>query len=460
MLSAVVVALAVLGMAGTLITLNAASKRAPHSSENAAKAQSIAEAGISDKLSQMLGGNYASLGTSLRPIAFGGGSYWVAVEDQGEEHQLVRLVSRARCDQETHTIRALVRAFVETPLRDAVFAGNSSGDPTYVLELGGSGERADRIRGDVYCGNDVSLSEGATVDGTVRARGRIRGAAGSTAVSRQMKDLDSVRGGSGGALEIERVFAAAVPLESPIGGTAAELPKGFAAHILRKNPSDRARWTAATPCDDYFLEDPYEMPRAGAAAEPSKATRIALAAGPDARGRSASLPVFLVQGDLWIFNLNTSSFRMVGPNEGRFALTIVVEGNIHVAANLTCGRPGEDGLALIALRDPARSDTGNILLGDPNGSSLSEVDAFLLAENDIRVPGTGTRGSRALSVRGCLAAGNQIRLAPPLAADRWRLCVDHDDRFLSGQLTLPGLSAQIGRATTFTVLSWKQDGGS
>ena len=31
-----------------------------------------------------------------------------------------------------------------------------------------------------------------------------------------------------------------------------------AAHIFRKNPSDRATDTVGTPKDDYFLEDPYE----------------------------------------------------------------------------------------------------------------------------------------------------------------------------------------------------------
>lgn len=40
----------------------------------------------------------------------------------------------------------------------AIYAGNSSSDPNYILDLGGATPRQDLVNGDVYCGNDIAVS--------------------------------------------------------------------------------------------------------------------------------------------------------------------------------------------------------------------------------------------------------------------------------------------------------------
>src|SRR5262249_61748487 len=114
----------------------------------------------------------------------------VAVEPLDPSHALFRLTARARSDGSrksegaSRTIQTVVRSFADTVVRDALFAGDSSGDGDYVLALGGIGQRADHVRGDVYSGNAISVTGDAWVDGALRARGRITGVRGSEGASR------------------------------------------------------------------------------------------------------------------------------------------------------------------------------------------------------------------------------------------------------------------------------------
>src|SRR5262249_33022603 len=147
-----------------------------------------------------------------------------------------------------------------------------------------------------------------------------------------------------------------------------------AAHVFRKNPSDRMRWTDPTAGDDYFLEDPYEPVEPDPESDGSSATKLWLSSS-EARGTAdAGGAAFTIEGDLWVFNANTNSFRLGGPPESPCVLVVVVRGNIHIADNLYCRRGDQDGIVLIALKDPGRQGSGNIILGDPDDGTLREVD--------------------------------------------------------------------------------------
>jgi hypothetical protein len=462
--STLLVLVALLGIGGTL-ALGTASRRGSRSGEAVARAEFLAQAGISDKLSQLMAGNYVDLGSSRDPIPSPGGNCWVAVETLDASHELFRLTARARSERTgrtegaSRTIQTVVRSFADTVVHDALFAGDSSGEDDYVLALGGIGERADRVRGDVYSGNAISVTGDAAVDGVLRARGRIAGARGSEATSRSIGDFARLRAAAARYVDVGQSFAGAALRDNPLGGTAGELPKESPAHLFRKNPSDRAVWTAATAGDDYFLEDPYEPVERDVGSDGSDATRVYLSP-PEGGGASAEAgSAFTIDGDLWVFNRNTNSFRLSGPREFPRVLVVAVRGNIHVADNLYFQPRDQDGIVLIALKDPARSDSGNIVLGDPEEGTLREIDAFLLAEGDILGCSLGLEGSRRLAIRGSLAAGNQVKFGPAGSGSHVQLAIEHDERLLTGRLVLPGLPAGIRRATAFTVLSWKDGEG-
>lgn len=459
LLSTLLVLVALLGIAGTL-ALGTASRRSSPAGEADVKAQFLAQTGISDKLSQLMAGNFADLGSSRAPIPFSGGTCWVAVESLDASREVFRLTARSRSDRigrsegASRTIQTVVRSFADTVVRDALFAGDSSGDGDYVLALGGIGERADYIRGDVYSGGSISVSGDASVDGVLRARGRIAGVRGSGAISRSVRDFDWLRAAAAKYPDVGPLFAGAPVRENPLGGLAGELPRESPAHVFRKNPTDRTRWTDRTPGDDYFLEDPYEPVEVDREPDGSNATKIALAGSETAAGTA-----FTIEGDLWILNANTNSFRLGGPPDRPHVLVVVVRGNIHIAGNLYCRRTDQDGVVLIALKDPGRSDSGDILLGDRGDDALREIDAFLLAEGDVLGGGLGLEEPRRISIRGCVAAGDRVELGRAGAEERVQLSIEHDDRLWSGRLVLPGLPAGIRRLTAFTVLSWKDSEG-
>jgi hypothetical protein len=389
----------------------------------------------------------------------------VAVESLDSSHELFRLTARSRSESlgssegASRTIQTVVRSFADTVVGDALFAGDSSGEGEYVLALGGIGECADHVRGDVYSGNAISVTGDASVSGVVRARGRITGVHGSEATSRSIRDFARLRAAAARYIDVGQAFAGAAVRENRLGGKAGELPKGSPAHVFRKNPSDRTRWTESTAGDDYFLEDPYESVEPDRESDGSNATKVSLSAPEAHGGAGPEGTAFAIEGDLWVFNTNTNSFRLDGPPESPRVLVVVVRGNIHIADNLYCRRSDEEGIVLIALKEPGRPDSGNILLGDPDDGTLREVDAFLLAEGDVLGCNLGVQGSRRITIRGSLAAGDQVKLAPPGAKERAQLSIEHDDRLLTGRLVLPGLPAGIRRPTAFTVLSWKDNEG-
>ena len=46
---------------------------------------------------------------------------------------------------------------------NAIFAGNSSGDPSYTMNFGGTGTSADLVQGDIYIGGKISVGGAAAL---------------------------------------------------------------------------------------------------------------------------------------------------------------------------------------------------------------------------------------------------------------------------------------------------------
>ncbi|HEV8112390.1 MAG TPA: hypothetical protein VGR31_06410 [Planctomycetota bacterium] len=449
-LATVLAILVLLGVVGTVITMGPRSMRARGTSEGSLKAQAVAEAGINDGLSRVLAGHFAGLGSESNPIECEGGSYWVTVEKFDVANRSYRLTARATYASDARTIEAVVRPTVDLAYQTAVFAGNSSMDPRYTLELGGRGSDADVVEGDVYSGNDVAVTGDARVRGAIRARGRVNGSANGRLKSQSVASFAGRHYGTGADCDVEHLFAAATCEESPAGGRAWQLPRESPAHMFRKNPSDREAETRATEGDDYFLEDPYEAVRLDANGDGADACRLTFA------GAGANHRVFRIHGDLWILNTRTNSFRFQSPENDPTSITIVVQGDIHIADNLYYADPQRDGVALIALCDAGRKSSGNILLGDPSDSTLTEVDAFLYAENDVRSVAVDARAPRRTTVRGSLSAGNHVDLGCSEPERHVALALHFDERLVAGRLTLPWVSSQVRRATAFSVLSWRE----
>jgi hypothetical protein len=456
LLATLVLFAVVVGMAGLVMAFGLAAKRPHRLPKECLEAENLAEAGVSEKISQMLAGDLDDLGDRDHPVASPGGGYWVHIDTVDPAERIYRLTSRGASAKGSVAVEAIVRPSVAAVYRNAVFAGNSSGDPDYVLSFSGGGSRGDRIEGDVYCGRHVAVSGGASVQGHMRARGHITGERGQEGACEPGFDFAGMHYESDNDYDLARLFTAATYESNALGGTAWQMPERNPAHIFRKNPTDRAPYTDATPGDDYFLEDPYETVHVDPESDGSDATGLSLSAPGDDPGSHGNRRVFYVEGNLWIFNLRTNSFKFRQAALGSNALTIAVRGNIYIGDNLFYSDGSQDGLALIALEDPAHPDSGNIYLGDPADGTLKSIEAYLYAENDFRDNDLDAPGSRDVTITGSLIAGDQVLVHRDFDSGHSRLTVNYDDRILTGRIDLPGIPAQGGRIAAYTVLSWRQ----
>ena len=380
MLLAVIAITVLAGMCGAVMTLGLASQREQRSSEEVLKAQYMAEAGISNTIANMVAGSMGDVGSQNTPVTYSSGRYWVRVEEIDPVNLLYRLTSHGSYQHSANGIEVVVKPVTTEVYQNVIFAGNSSGDPNYTLEFDGSGAFRDRINGDVYSGGNVSVSQDAQMNGDIRAEGTITGAPGSSGISQPIPDFAAMDYATTCDFNVSQMFATATYQANALGGSAWQMPNDSAVHIFRKNPSDRDVITNATPGDDYFLEDPYEDVHPDTNQNGSDATKLTLSGVGNNPGPYGNHKVYYVEGNLWVHNLLTNSFKFFGPQNDPSAFTIVVKGNIYIADNIFYLNQNKDGLALVALKDPDVPDSGNIVLGDPLYGTIREVDAFLYAE--------------------------------------------------------------------------------
>ncbi|MEQ1894952.1 MAG: hypothetical protein ABL998_20615 [Planctomycetota bacterium] len=454
-------------LAGVLISVSYRHKGEIRGSVSANRALLAAQAGANEVLAEFTGVEFA-LGSAEEPRDCAGAAWWAEVEDAGDGNFVVR--SHGLFDRTERVLEVELQQLEGGPFFHGVFAGNSSGDPAYVLKLNGTGGQKDEIDGSVYSGGDLLVAEDAEVTGTLQASGTVTGgdldqqAAGKR---EPIPDLAGMHYEATAGVKVADEFTAATYLADDLGGSAWQLPEESPAHIFRKNPSDRLDGTSATAKDDYYLEDPYEPIRLDSGWDGSDATQLSLSGTEGAPGPSSNHQVFFVDGNLWLHNKHTYSFQFGSGGAGGLGVTFVVKGNIYFADNLFYDDDNRDGVAFIALKDKDVADSGNIYFGDPTYGTLREMHAFMYAENNFYDTNLNTDSSSTVELVGNMTAGNQVLIQRDYTKTTRRgtttthtkLKIEFDERIANGDIALPGIPG-IGASGEggLTIVSWREVG--
>jgi hypothetical protein len=453
------------GMSMGILALTSASQREMRGATESLRAQFAAEAGVanafqelalatSDEAQAVQGQegvqlDAGQLGCAGAPRSMEQSSYWSTVVDGGGG--LFTITSTGESGSVRRSVEVVVQQAGDVLFDHALFAGNSSGDPNYVMKFGGTGGQADEVEGDVYSGGDVEINGDATVDGSVRASGTILPGGGTEGVSQPVPDFAAMDYASTADYDVAALFAAGASSHSNgAGGTALQMPSTSPVHIFRENPSDRVSDTSGTVKDDYFLEDPYETVRVDAGMDGSDAYQVSLSPGGENK-------VYYIDGNLWIHNKKTYSFQLASLAGGDGTrITIVVRGNIYISDNLFYTDPEQDGVVLIALKDEAVEDSGNIYFGDPTFGTLEHMEAFMYAENNFYDNNLDAAGSADVTVVGNMTAGNEVLINRDYGDQHSKLTVRFDDRISTGVLEMPGLPGQDQGVGALQIVSWRE----
>lgn len=447
LLAAIVIALLLAGFAASTVSVVQSVNREAQQARDDLQRTYIAQSAASFAEIDLVAGGTGELGSEDAPIPLGSGSYWTTAEENPD-----RSITLTCYGAYHDGVQAIAATFLSAPtlFDNAIFAGNSSGDPDYVLEFGGSGGSADEVTGDVYSGGDVAFAGDATIDGMPRAAGSISGAKGEEGKTQIIPDLEAMKYDEIADVDVAKEFGSASYKSNSAGGSAWELGESNPAHIFRKNPSDRSTETGSTKGDDYFLEDPYEKVSGDSKSDGSDPYVVSLSGAPSKSGTDGNGLIYYIDGNLWIHNRNTFSFEFA--SSGDLAITIVVRGNIYISDNIYYDDPKADGLALIAMANPDVADSGNIYFGDPVFGTLEHMSAYMYAENNFYDTNLSATGSAKVSVDGMMSAGNQVAIERDFLGVHSKLTVNFDDRVASGALALPGLPESAGTEVTF--LAW------
>ncbi len=395
----------------------------------------------------------ANLGDAANPLPFGGGSYWATVTDNPDGTFTV--VSSGNAGTEDSAVEAVLGPVGGGVFDNAVFAGNSSGDPAYALEFGGLALQADYVQGDVYSGNDVDVTGNATIDGIVRASGNVNGTSGEEGVTLPIPDLASMNYASTADFKVANLFAGASYKSNAAGGFAWQVPESNPAHIFRRNPSDRTAQTSSTTKNDYFIEDPYETVTSGTM--PSNAYKVTLSGISGEPGVSSNQKVFYIDGNLWLNNKKTYSFVLDHSEPSGVQVTFVVSGNVYLSDNFYYENSETDGVAFIAMKDSNVPDSGNIYFGDPIFGTLKALNAFMYAENNFYDNNLDETGSTVVALYGNMSAGNQVLIERDFGPIHTKLSVDFDERLSAGIIEMPGIPANAGVGPdSYDVVHWRR----
>lgn len=452
LLISLIAIVAMSGIAGAILASSLASKQELGGSVAHTRALYAAEAGVSAALAQISAGAGVDLGDENNPIAFADGAYWgTAVNNDG--------VWTITCVGASNGERRAVQAIIEAPsggvFSNAVFAGNSSNSGTYDMRFGGNGAQGDVIVGDVYSGRSVTFAQNATIDGVPRALLSVSTGASSilpdasgharTSESGDSQPIPNIAGmnyATTADIDVAALFSTASYGRSSQGGKAWKLPASNPAHIFVRHPDDRTALWSATPKDDYFLEDPTQSMHTDDHMDGSDPDVVQLTQqGTDANPgpNDGNNKVYYIDGNLWVHNLSTFSFQLRHAGSTGVRITIVVRGNIYISDNIYYRDTETDGLALIAIKDPAHATTGNIYFGDPTFGTLEAMHAFMYAENNFHDTNLSASGSARVALYGNMTAGNQVAIDRDQDGQHSRLSVYFDDRISNAELNLPGL---------------------
>jgi hypothetical protein len=454
LLLAIVVSVVLAGLAGGMLAITGSFHRENVASSDGSRALYVAEAGLSEGIAMVqsdavqLNDPPAAFGAAGASVPFGGGGYWGSIVPDPAA-SIFTVSAFAEVAGQTRGVEAVLGQDQQSVYDSALFAGNTSGDPLYDMEFGGTGAQADEINGNIYSGGNVAITGGATINGSIKASGSISGGSG-TSGTLPVPDIPGMNYASNNDFDVAALFAGATyKSSSSLGGSAWQLPKTNPAHIFRKNPSDRAANTSTTPKHDYFLEDPYDAVNTSSTVNVSNATKVSLWSG-------GSDKVYYIDGNLWIHNTKIYSFALTNPAGGAAKVTFVVKGNIYFSDNILYKDPAQDGIAFIAMKDGAVPDSGNIYFGDPTFGTLEQMDAFMYAENNFYDNNLSASGSAKVTVNGNMTAGNQVLIDRDVGSQHSKLTVNFDDRISTGAITLPGLPGTPGGGATWSVVCWRE----
>ena len=449
LLAAVFAAVVLAGLGGSLLSVVHSVNVAQHESQDQLQRLYLAEAAARFAEIDLAAGGTGNLGSANAPIAYGNGSYWTQALPQADNTIRVLCFGAYR-----GTMRALEATFLASidVFDNAVFAGNRSEDPNYAMKFGGKAGQADLVNGDVFSGGDIDFVDDAAIVGVPRAAGEVNGKTGEEGIKQPLPDLAAMHYDTTSDVMVAAEFTAHQTYQSNgAGGKAYQVPEDNPAHIFRRNPSDRAVFTAATTKDDYFLEDPYEPLRTDSKQDGSDPYVVTLSGAAGNPGADGNRKVYFIDGNLWIHNNSSFSFRLEAADA--LAVTIVVRGNIYISDNLFYGDDEKDALALIAMSDSSIADSGNIYFGDPAFGTLEQMDSYMYAENNFHDNNLSATGSADVVLNGIMSAGNHVSINRDFGTQHSRLTVNFDERVSVGSVSLPGLPSSSSSELTF--LAWR-----
>ena len=454
LLIAIIAVIVLAGMTTAMLTISTANQRESRSAVDRMRALYIAESGLSRGLAALeADAPQAVFGAPGAPVAFSGGGFWGSSVDNGDGTWTI--TSFGTADGLTRGIEAVIVGQEHPIYSNALFAGNSSEDPLYSLDLGGCGAEADLVDGPVYSGNDIDVVCDADITGKVRANGTITGMAGTEGLSQPIPDIPGMNYELNHDFDVATMFGAAALGTIDGGGTAYQLPEDSPAHIFRKNPDDRSSDTSATTKDDYFIEDPYEPFREDNNQNGTDAYHVTISGNGGEHGPNGNEKVYYIDGNLWLHNKGSYSFKLY--TNGEFSrITFVVKGNIYFSDNLFYQNKMKDAVAFIAMEDDAVPDSGNIYFGDPVFGTLEHMDAFMYAENNFYDNNLDAQGSKEVEVFGNMTAGNQVLINRDFEDHHSKLTVEWDQRILNSNIELPGLPTAWKGQTSWSVGSWRE----
>ena len=468
LLFVVIMLVALVGISGAMLAVSGSAKQELASSIESTRALYAAEAGVSHVLAQLTAHAAPGLGTANTPTKFGNGHYWGSAQLNPDGSWDV--LSIGHCMGAKRAVQVTLNVSAGGIYQDAIFSGNSSGDPAYTLKFGGLGVQADAVTGNLYSGGNITFNGTSTDNGTPTAFGTVTTLPGSiiadggltpaTPVEGQREPLPDIAGmnyATNNDIDVAAAFASAAFGSAPAGGDAWQLPPSEPAHIFRLNPSDRTSMWSATAKNDYFLEDPSAAMQTDASSDGTDCYKAALtdpAVYPGAV--DGNHKVYFIDGNLWINNLSTMSFMLTTTESTGVQVTFVVKGNIYIGDNLYQQDKIKDGIALIAMKDSAVADSGNVYFGDPVYGTLQYMAAFMYAENDFFDNNLDAAGSAIVTLNGNMTAGNQVNINRDFGTQHSKLTVNYDNRIASGALTMPGLPKSSGTTKGWKVSIWRE----
>ena len=454
LLIAVIAVIVLAGMTTAMLTVSTANHRENRAAVDRVQALYIAEAGLSRGIAFLeAGAPQAVFGAQGAPVPFADGGFWGTSTDNGDGTWTI--TSFGVSDGLERGIEAVLVGQVNSVYSNALFAGNRDADPTYTLDFGGCGAQADMIDGPVYSGNDIAVACEADITGKARANGIITGMSGVEGLSQPIPDIPAMNYPLNHDFDVASMFATATLGSTDGGGTAYQLPEDSPAHIFRKNPDDRTGETTLTSKDDFFLEDPYEDVRVDPNQNGMDAYHITISGNGGEPGPNGNEKVYYIDGNLWIHNKKSYSFKVY--TNGEFSrVTFVVKGNIYFSDNIFYQNKQKDGVAFIAMQDETEKDSGNIYFGDPVYGTLEHMDSFMYAENNFYDNNLDKTGSAEVTVFGNMTAGNQVLINRDYEEHHSKLTVDWDQRILDSSISLPGLPTAWEGESAWKIGSWRE----